>query len=199
MASAAKFIGLILSFTLGVPLLFSTQTGPSVAKTETYADPDGYAVLSLLLDRGAPRNSKMHIYFLTVEGKGARSESCDRVPAEFKSALKDFLDRNSSPLVLARRFSMQAEYELVEKMKKAENPFPPPGPGEQEVQYELMVTPESLFSVSAVGFDKTRTYAIAYVQAICGAECAGGGYHLLTRDKHGWKEIKNSPVCEWMS
>jgi hypothetical protein len=187
-----KFAGLVLSFALATPVLSSIQSDSRTAEQEIYGDSDGYAVLSLLLDPGAINTSEMQIYFRTIAGMN--SESCRSVPVEFRYAFKNFQERNKSPQRLAREFSMNAKYELVEKVQVS---LPPPAPGELEVPNEMINQP-TLYSVSLVGFDKTRTHAVAYVQVVCGGECAHAAHHLLLRDKHGWRETRNSPICKSM-
>jgi hypothetical protein len=67
----------------------------------------------------------------------------------------------------------------------------------KDVPPALFETP--LYQVSAVGFDASRTHAIAYVGALCGPDCSSGSYHLLVKEKEGWKETTGSPVCQLIS
>ncbi len=163
----------------------------------TYADSEGYAVLSVLLDRFKPRVTDMilEISPLTVsEDQALSSLSCTKIPGEFQSAAKDFREKNKVSLHLAARFSMEAKYELAENRDKF---LPPkPKPGEQELTEPSAVP---LYVVSAVGFDPSRTRAIAYVSIFCGKECGGGAHHFVIKGKEGWKEIPDSPKCEWIS
>jgi hypothetical protein len=45
-------------------------------------------------------------------------------------------------------------------------------------------------SVSAVGFDESRTRAMVYVTHSCSSQCGGGGYHLLEKREGTWQEVR---------
>jgi hypothetical protein len=184
---------------IAVCLFFPVGAFPQSLSYEAYEDPEGYTVLSVLLNQTQGRNAQVHIYFLTVSIANLSSldiDKCAAVPDDFKSAFADFRERNQHRQRLLRRFSLSANYELVEESKGQQEISLPPAPGEQEMR---IMGQDTLMTVSAIGFDKTRTHAIAYIQGICGPECAGGGVHLLAKGKAGWKEIKDSPTCTWMS
>jgi hypothetical protein len=187
-----KITGVILPITLAVGVLFPQQAGSRTDEKLNYDDSEGYVVLSLLLARDASKTTKMHIYFRTVSSMPLNE--CKSIPREFTAALKDFHEREKSPLQLLKHFRIDGEYELIEKVDRPE--LPPPAPGEQDFPSDWFNQP-TLVSVSAVGFDQPRTHAVAYVGGFSGPEAAGGEYYLLTRSENGWKEIKYSPVCAW--
>ena len=197
MARRAKlFIGACLSACCA--LAFASVDGSStVSKEPTYDDKEGYAVLSILLDRynHGSKDLVLEISPLTTSGKQMISSlDCAKIPDEFQSAAKDFRERNKTELRLLARFSMEAKYEFFENPDKF---LPPqPKPGEQELRSFSTL---QLHVVSAVGFDPAKTHAIAYMSFFCGNECGGGGYHFLRKEPKGWKEISDSPACVWTS
>lgn len=162
---------------------------------EQYADSDGYAVLSALLDHERP--SKGRILVLAPEtSSGIESDSfeaCKTVPAEFKSAARDFKKKNQRTLWLARKFILPFEYEFADQFKQED--VLPHLPRDQ---VPSLATARTIYVVSAVGFDETRTRAIAYLALSDGTE-GNGGYRLLKNNKYGWAEVNGSPACQFMS
>jgi hypothetical protein len=172
------------------------QTSTVTAKLPTYSDPEGYAVLSHLIDKVVPsKTSEIDISVVTSRGEYLVTEGCLKVPDEFRSAANDFQEKNKSALRLTDGFSLKAKYTLKDKP----DVVVPSRSAPDEQQLEEKFVQRTFFTVSAVGFDEGKTHAIAYLSTYCGVMCAGGGYHLLVRNKDGWKEIQDSPECEWMS
>jgi len=176
----------VLCFLSCVAPLFAQKT-PAPPKAADYEDADGYVVLSILLSHV---HSEVDPSFLlapfqlsplTVPGIKADSfQSCNRVPTEFASAAADFRDKNKQ------------NWNLTGK-----RPWLAPTQNAKDVPPALFET--SVYQVSAVGFDASRTHAIAYVGAVCGPDCSSGSYHLLVKEKEGWKETTGSPVCQLIS
>lgn len=197
MKQRVKFFGLGAACALCSITLLCAVSWSQAAKLREYDDSEGYAVLSVLLAQrfSAASNDTLIISPVTSSGSMADSfESCRQIPDEFQPAARDFEDKNKQKWRLVKKFNLKFEYEFEDQVKKAAPPTP--APGEQEMS---PLTDSTVFVVSAVGFDATRTHAIAYVAGFCGVECAGGAYHLLVRAKDGWKSVQNSPVCKWMA
>jgi hypothetical protein len=174
-----------------------SQTSTVPAKLLTYADPEGYAVLSQLIDKAFPsKTSEIDISGTTSRGEFVGiTEGCLKAPDEFSSALKDFHEKNESKMRLADGFSLKSKYNL----KDEPDVITPPRSTPNDQQLDEKFVPRTFLTVSAVGFDESKTHAIAYVGAYCGVMCAGGAYYLLAKGKDGWKEIPDSRKCEWMS
>ena len=88
------------------------------ANASFYEDPEGYAVLSMLLsgateETHAPAiriNIATHVESVT----GTHSlEDCMKVPEEFREAANDYERRAASPYVLRKKLSLKAPYDLV--------------------------------------------------------------------------------------
>jgi hypothetical protein len=177
-------------------VLTPVQIDVSKLQRPTYEDRDGYAVLSIVLDQHnhGSETTVISIVPTTVsEDRTLSSLNCGKKPEGFQAAEKDFHERNKTVFELAAKFSISRKYELSSAPRRI---FPPPKPGEQELQIDAYAP---AYFVSAVGFDAARTHAVAYVGAVCGAECGGGGYHFLVKDKKDWKEVPGSPACVWVS
>ena len=190
----------VLCFLSCVAPLFAQKT-PAPPKAADYEDADGYVVLSILLSHV---HSEVDPSFLlapfllsplTVPGIKADSfQSCSRVPTEFASAAADFRDKNKQNWNLTKKINLKFSYKFTNTGKHT--PLAPTQ-NAKGVPPALFETP--LYQVSAVGFDASRTHAIAYVGAVCGPDCSSGSYHLLVKEKEGWKETTGSPVCQLIS
>ena len=185
------FLGLACFLTLA-------SVEASLAKTakSNYDDPDGYAVLSVLLDRSkfGLKDSVIYISPTTVpEASMLSSLKCSKKPDGFQSAISDFHEKNKIAAQLTAKFSMGSKYELSDNPEKD---LPSPKPGEPELHLQTHIP---IYVVSSVGFDPSRTRSVAYVSVFCGGECGGGAYHFLLKEEKGWKEVTGSPACEWVS
>lgn len=196
MKQKLKFYGPVAACVLSSITLLCSVGWSQATKPLEYEDSEGYAVLSVLLDQyhWTGSTNVLIIGHVTSSGSMADSfESCKKIPDEFKSAARDFKEKNRQEWRLAKRFNLKLEYQFADEIRKSA--LPAPVPGEQE----LLLPPNPVNVVSAVGFDTSRTHAIAYVAAIGGPDSASGGYHLLVKDGQNWKEVSQSPVCVWMS
>ena len=179
----------------------SAQKTPGPPKAADYEDADGYVVLSILLSHAHSEDpsfllAPFLLSPLTVSGINADAlQSCSRVPTEFASAAADFRDKNKQNWNLTKKISLKFRYKFTNLTGK--HTWLDPTQNSKDVPPALFET--SVYQVSAVGFDASRTHAIAYVGAVCGPDCGSGSYHLLVKEKEGWKEATGSPVCQWMS
>ena len=192
-------LALLCFLSCAVPLF--AQKTPETTKAVDYDDADGNAVLSILLTHA---HSDVDPSFLlapfllspsTVSGISADSfQSCNRVPAEFAAAADDFRDKNKQSWNLTKKINLKFSYKFTNTGQRT--PLAPT-PNTKGVPPPLFETP--VYQVSAVGFDASRTHAIAYVGSLCGPDCRRGSYHLLVKEKAGWKETGGSPVCQLIS
>jgi hypothetical protein len=186
----------VCAFCCATPL-FAQNTTPT-EKPADYDDADGYAVLAFLLEHYRPGLANtLEIASLTASGvKPDSFETCSgKIPAEFAAAVNDFRDKNKKNWRLTKKLNLKFSYKLVDLAKKHQ----PLAPTQNAKELPPPVFEQPVYQVSAVGFDGSRTHAIAYVAAVCGPDCSSGAYHLLVKEKDGWKEFVSSPVCEWMS
>jgi|SRR5664279_561195 len=180
--------------------MLSAHSLPQTSRQDNYADPDGYRILSILLDEPS-KTTTMWIHSMTIPRNNSLVSDllhlCG-VPDAFKSAATDFEKRNRTSFKLMREFTLTPKYELVVKPPEWKDPFPVPGAGGQEMPHQPFME-DAIIVVSAVGFDKNRSHAIAYTAVFCGGECGGGRLHFLKRVNALWVEAKVTPACEWMS
>lgn len=176
--------------------LFAQNSSPSPPQPADYVDADGNAVLSFLLQHYPPElGNTLEVASLTAAGAKADSlESCggSKIPSEFAAAVTDFKEKNKQTWRLTKKLNLKFRYKLVDLGKKRQPLVPTPNAKELPPP----VFEQAVYQVSAVGFDDSHTHAIVYVAAVCGPDCASAGYHLLVKEKDGWKEFVSSPVCE---
>ncbi len=177
--------------------LFAQNTAQAPPPAD-YDDAEGYAVLSVLLDHyHSEAENTLQISSQTASGTKPDSfDTCaTKLPAEFATAANDYKEKNKQNLRVAKKFNVKFGYKLVDLSKKRQ----PLAPTNNAKDLPPPLFDHNVYEVSAVGFDASRTHAIAYVSVFCGPDCSSGAYHLLVKEKGGWKEFVSSPVCEWMS
>jgi hypothetical protein len=122
------------------------------------------------------------------------------VPKEFLSAAEDLKRRAKvQQRFREQRFSLTHRYKLVDYdgppepsryIPLADGTLPPPS----EADLDNKIS-SGVLSVSAVGYDETKTHAVAYVDFVCGMLCGGGRYYLLEKHEAGWR-VTNT-VGDW--
>jgi len=165
------------------------QEKPKAARIQQYDDADGYQVVSAILNSSTERsNAKtISIYAYTAPAKTIEAimSHCEKqMPDDFQDAKEDLLDRSAARFRLDRKFSIRADYRLVNA--------PVRGDGGTYA--------EGIFSISAVGFDRTRTRAIVLVEHLIrpnGSLAVGGSsiFYLLRKSEKGWHVVEDVQKC----
>ena len=169
------------------------------ANSRVYEDPEGYAVLSMLLGGATEEThaSGIRINMMThVESvNGAHSlEDCMQIPEEFREAANDYERRAATPYLLKKKFSLKAPYDLVGETRIVGVARKPPSPTDTDTSQKIS---RGTFYLSPVGFDASHTHAIAYKNYLCGNLCGWGGFHLLVKNAGSWEEAKDITACTW--
>ncbi len=193
-----RILFLTATWTLLFALPLFAQNAAQAPPPADYDDPEGYVVLSILLDHyHSEAENTLQISSLTASGTKPDSfDTCaTKFPVEFATAANDYKEKNKQQARVAKKFNAKFGYKLVDLAKKRQ----PLAPTNNAKGLPPPLFDHAVYEVSAVGFDASRTHAIAYVSVFCGPDCSSGAYHLLVKEKDGWKEFVGSPVCEWMS
>ena len=143
-----------------------------------YEDHDGYEVLSVVLNA---RSLKWKNETVRIDPRTAPSKSvaeikaqCSGIPTEFQSASEDF-DKNVKTRLLPRKeFSLNKKYNLGYASPSVAGQSPRSG----------------TYYVAAVGFNDTKTRAIAFVEYICGSLCGNSMFYFLRKSEKGWQEAQ---------
>jgi hypothetical protein len=190
------FLAVTCVLSCAMPLF--AQNAAQAPAPGDYDDAEGYAVLSVLLDHyHSEAENTLQISSLTASGTKPDSfDTCaTKLPAEFAATANDYKEKNKQNSRVAKKFNLKFGYKLVDLGKKRQ----PLAPTNNAKGLPPPLFDHAVYEVSAVGFDASRTHAIAYISVFCGPDCSSGAYHLLVKEKDGWKEFVSSPVCEWMS
>jgi hypothetical protein len=164
-----------------------------------YEDAEGYAVLSILLGGASAEthSNAIRINMVThVESvTGTHSlEDCMKVPEEFREAANDYERRANTALVLRKKFTLRAAYDLVGETRITGSGLRNPPTTGSDASGKVS---GGTFYVSPVGFDASRTHAIAYENYLCGNRCGWGGFYLLVKNGGRWEEAKDVNACAW--
>lgn len=178
MALALSLCALSLFLTVA-----NAQTSPNKNQLVPYDDADGYLVLSSIIDlrinQGKTEPVSIFRHTISPNKLNALKNECrDKVPAEFEKAAEDFDKKAKTKFLLKERFSLQKKYRFVASSRNS----------------------LGVFSVSAVGFDETKTRAFVLVEYLVrpsNSIVLGGdsSFYLLRKTAAGWKEATEVPQC----
>ena len=165
----SKLPALVLALTASVAL---AGVWPAVSAAPTYHDPEGYKVLSLMLDKEAEtwKEHNLDVMNLRINNRSTVVFECSSVPEEFRAAAEELAKIPDRHFRFARKFTLDYPYSLNEGA-------------------EIMIT--------AVGFDAARTHAVADISRGCGGMCSGGHTYLFRKSNQAWEIVDR--VCETMS
>jgi hypothetical protein len=160
--------------------LFAAQEGAQTKiqnrPPPVYDDNDGYEVLSVVLNARIAKQKNETVRISSGTSSGDRvmqmRGQCSGIPAEFQSASEDFDEKAKTKLVLRKEFYLKKKYELEYANRASTNPSVHPG----------------VFYVGAVGFNGTKTRAIALVEYICGSLCGDSSFYFLRKSGKRWEE-----------
>lgn len=185
MKPGRKVFGIVTICFLFTPPCMRSQTKSQTTR-RTYEDADGYEVLSVLLNRlsDGRRNDAIRIDFRTARGTVVAEikAQCSGVPDDFRSAWNDFDKKLEPRLVWRRNFSLAKRYELAYA-----KPSPLPGEPESKEQAHNRIR-SGTYYLAPVGFNESRTHAVAFVEYLCGNLCGDSIFYFLRRSDKGWQE-----------
>jgi len=195
----SRRLGICVAFTLLLGLQCWVDIGWGKKKPPIYDDPEGYAVLSLLLSNaGQDIHSPTILINSTsaVEGPdGITSlEKCVKVPEDFREAADDYLQKTKSSYLFLEKFALKAPYRLVSKRPRSFDDLKHPPKSDKEIADRIS---SGMFILSPVGFDSGHTHAIVRKTYLCGSLCGWGSYHFLVKSAGGWEETKGVTRCSW--
>jgi|SRR5688572_11671726 len=150
---------------------------PSITDVEAYAVyavliPQEYAV------RMAP--GKPVVLQRETETYGACLPTGDPMNAEWKPVVENYKAENATVRFVLPEKALRLPYTVVPKAS---------------------IPKEAYVQVSAVGFDPSKTKALAYVANYCGSLCGAGAYHFLEKVDGAWREVTLARIrtCSWES
>jgi len=160
------------SIVLTAAVLFIGASHSVGSPAQTYRDPEGYQLLSMMLEREAKdwEAHNLQVKNLQVYSRNSHAFPCRSIPEEFRAAADDLEKIPVGHFRFSRKFMLRYRYTLSDAAD---------------------------IEITAVGFDSSRTHAVAYITRGCGSMCSGGFTYLFRKNNQSW-EIA-SRLCETMS
>jgi|SRR5690349_12919537 hypothetical protein len=185
MKSAFAIVGSLAICFLSVAPGARSQTRSQNSK-QTYNDPEGYEVLSVLLNRlsDARKNDTIRIDPRSARGTTVAEikTQCSGVPDEFRSAWNDLDKKLELRMVWQRNFTLTKPYEVAYA-----TPLPPLGKPESREEAHKRIR-SGTYYLAPAGFNENRTRAVAFVEYLCGSLCGDSIFYFLRKSDKGWQE-----------
>ncbi len=158
----------------------------------SYSDDEGYVVLSEILGEAfrANGNELMNIRRLAITPRSL--DHCTKVPDDFQDAAADFKKKIGVKYVFEKKFSPSLKYKLVTIISLRGSAPEHAAPGTTTGKTRNVT---GVYYVSAVGFDKNKTHAIAYMEYLCGELCGQDSFYFLLKSKNGWESATGITGC----
>lgn len=176
-----------------LPAVSSAQDIGSGRKGQvaSYADREGYAVLSGLLAEWSKTNGNKPINIYRTTIKSRNLDQCTKLPDEFLDAAADFKRKSDIEFSFENKFSMGFKYNLVTEEPESSLDRTKAVSGKPKGTGGMT----SIYYISAVGFDRHKTRAIAYVRFFCGELCGQDDFYFLLKGKNGWEQASGVAGC----
>ena len=185
------------------PIQQSEPGSASDLKLTAAEEKDSYEIYSILLRTELP--SQWNITGWAVEqetqtyptfGEMSSIGMCLQPPKAqesiYRPLIDDYAAKNKKKLTLERNFDLPqyalvgpTDVKAIQQRSRGADGFP----------FNASV----IFHVSAVGFNRDGTRALAYVGHYCGGLCGGGTYHFLVKKDGKWQVDKEygGMSCGW--
>jgi len=160
---------------------------PSATELKTYDDADAYAVYAALMSRDYhPPAKKLIVEQETVNPIDPRLCLLDdkAFRKEYSEAIEDYYERWKDQYRLARQLKTEIDYSLVARQDLSE--FFKKDAGGWDAFYKRYPDSSGIFSVSVVGFNRSKTQAILYVSHTYGYQGAWGSLRALYKLRGNW-------------
>ena len=169
-----------------IPVLIVTAMPQEPSAAQPYDESEAYQIYSLLLPHEESHEFADGTLVIQEETVSEHLEAkCLTAAAKrkFKEAIVDYERANSKQWLLQRLFQSEKPYELVgsDAIKAAfkerfGDSFKSRYPGSG-----------GYITLSAVGFNNTKTLAVVYTGSSCGGLCGMWGFHVLEKVNGKWK------------
>jgi hypothetical protein len=189
-----------------VALVFSltaaAQATLAVRVPESLLDMDAYQVYAAIIPDEWPvavaKAKRLVVTNTTITPPSCPSDS--PLETECNDVVSDFERQNATIWRLRELFPLDLPYDVVaheEIMATFAGSYAASG---WESFYREHPDSGGYISMSAVGFNASRTRAMFYLAHSCGDLCGGGTYHFLRKVDGVWREssLKTSH-CTWVS
>jgi hypothetical protein len=174
-------------------------------RPHSYCQPEAYPVYAAVLQGLRPNLYGKPLIIIretvTVAGIALVKQYCDprlqRLPADVP---EDFNRKNKAQMLISRKIPIETPYELIsrEELNNISQGSGRSVVGFWEHFYQRYPGSGGYTSLSAVGFNSTRTEALVYVAHRCGSLCGSGEYVFLQKQNGQWAGHAVQG-CGWIS
>ena len=181
----------VLAVATTLVVLLPTQSRRILAQaSEVIDDPEVYAVYASVLPARFSSGDTDLTRVAVLQETRSHMNCLPQFGQEWNPVVENYKQENARVRTLLPGFNLGLPYTLVA----------PAILSSPDAQTYARYPNGKLLSLSAVGFDETKTRALVTVQYACGFNC-GGGWHILKQKDGGrWVQPKdNVPTCTWIS
>jgi hypothetical protein len=178
---------------LAFVLLISFATGQRESALERYEVDEAYKVYEAIVPNEESYSFAKGALVIQLETDsslaGISKNGCltEDAARKFKTAALDFSTVNSKGWTLMSKLKLDKPYQLVSS-KEIQQYFKERGPTGWTDFYKQHPDSGGFIALSAVGFNKTKTLAVAHAASACGELCGSWKFHLLEKLGGTWKE-----------
>ena len=184
---------------VGLVLLVSTAVHPQ-GQAEAITEPEAYAVYAALMPKLEPARAT-GASRLVIQAESVTNPKCGLkgkpLEEEWRGVIDDFNRENARVRRILPNFpTMGLPFRVVESAE-IESALAVNGwPG----FYVVFPDTGGYYRVSAVGFNREKTWAMVYIEYGCGNLCGGGRHSLLEKRDGQWVDAKvDVEICSWIS
>jgi len=106
----------------------------------------------------------------------------DDAKRKFRAAAANFADVNERSWMLLPKFNLHKPYKLVSSASI------------HSPDFDMHPGSAGFITLSAVGFNKSKTLAVVFAESSCGGLCGSFTLHLLEKTRGKWNEV-NGVIC----
>jgi hypothetical protein len=159
---------------------------------QSYEDDEAYRVYEAIIPHEESYSFAVGTVKIQSEtSSGGSTHGClsEDAARKFKPAATDFANVNKKSWLLQSKFHLNKPYQLLTQVK-IQQYFIARGPKGWSEFYEQ----RRFITLSAVGFNKTKTLAVVFAESSCGGLCSSFSFHLLEKTRAMWNEV-NGVTC----
>jgi hypothetical protein len=171
-------------------------SGQKESPPQSYEDDEAYRVYEAIIPYEESYSFAEGTLIIQSEtSSGGSTHGClsEDAARKFKTAAADFANVNKKSWSLESKFHLNKPYQLLTQVK-IQQYFKERGPNGWSEFYEQRPASGGFITLSAVGFNKTKTLAVVFAESSCGELCGSFTFHLLEKTRGKWNEV-NGVTC----